>query len=118
MKLNHLAITVADQERARRFYTGTLGLACTVRDDPDGILLYTDDGFVLSLLDGEPPADRDRIHFGFGLESAEEVRALRERLKNEGVEQLEWWDEDGFASTKFLDPDGYVVEVFWERETQ
>jgi catechol 2,3-dioxygenase-like lactoylglutathione lyase family enzyme len=117
MKLTHLAITVADQARARRFYTETLGLEGTVRDDPDGMLLTMPDRFVLALLEGEPPPERDRVHFGFALDSADKVRLLRERLLAAGVEEVEWWELDGFVSSKFLDPDGYVVEVFWERET-
>lgn len=80
------------------------------------MLLTMPDGFVLALLNGRPPDDRDRIHFGFGLSSADEVRSLRARLLNEGVEEVEWWELDGFVSTKFLDPDGYVVEVFWETD--
>jgi hypothetical protein len=66
-------------------------------------------------LDGAPPAGRDRIHFGFGLPGADDVRSLRSRLLAEGVEEVEWWELEEYVSTKFLDPDGYVVEVFWEK---
>jgi catechol 2,3-dioxygenase-like lactoylglutathione lyase family enzyme len=114
VRWNHLAITVADQERSRRFYASLLGGDCRVRDDPDGMLLTTTDGFVLALLRGEPPRDRHLVHFGFGLDSAEEVRTLRGSLRAEGVNEKEWYDLENFVSMKFLDPDGYVVEVFWE----
>lgn len=114
MKLNHLAIPVSDQQRSRRFYMDTLGITGSVRDDPDGMLLTTDDGFVLALL-GEPVPNRERFHFGFGLDSADHVRALRSQLQSRAVEELEWWELDDYVSTKFLDPDGYIVEVFWER---
>lgn len=29
--------------------------------------------------------------------------------------ELDWRQEDGYVSVKVADPDGYVVEVFWER---
>jgi hypothetical protein len=31
-----------------------------------------------------------------------------------GAEVVEAWDEDGYVSRKVRDPDGYVVELFWE----
>lgn len=115
MKLNHLAISVSDQERSRRSYIETLGVTGSVRDDPDGLLLTTNDGFGLALLHGMPPSDRDRFHFGFGMDSADHVRSLRARLLSDGVEEVEWWELDDYVSTRFLDPDGYIVEVFWEK---
>lgn len=50
-----------------------------------------------------------------GMSSADEVRAPRSRLCFGGLQTVEWWHEVGFLSTEFLDPDGHVVEVFWER---
>jgi hypothetical protein len=43
-----------------------------------------------------------------------EVVALRERLAADGVAIVEEWDEPDYVSVKCLDPDGYVVEFFWE----
>jgi catechol 2,3-dioxygenase-like lactoylglutathione lyase family enzyme len=114
MTLNHLALTVADRERSRRFYMETLGLTGHVRDVGVGLLLTTGDGFVLALFDGEPPPGRDDIDFGFALDTPEEVRSFRERLLAAGVTEDTWVDSQVFVSFKFLDPDGYVVEAFWE----
>ena len=50
----------------------------------------------------------------FARESGDDVRRLRERLTAAGVREVEWAEMDGFVSIKFEDPDGYVVEVFWE----
>ncbi|MEX0800537.1 MAG: VOC family protein [Dehalococcoidia bacterium] len=113
-RLNHLALTVADRERSRRFYMETLGLQGNVRDVGVGLLLTTADGFVLALFDGEPPQGREDIHFGFALNTSDEVRSFRERLLAEGVSEVSWGDSPIFVSFKFLDPDGYVVEAFWE----
>jgi catechol 2,3-dioxygenase-like lactoylglutathione lyase family enzyme len=42
------------------------------------------------------------------------VRSFRDRLTADGVELVKEWDEPGYASVKFRDPDGYVVEYAWE----
>lgn len=66
---------------------------------------------MLALVRGEPAADgTDAVRFGCALDSPEEARAIRERLRAAGVPELEWWDEPGHTSCKVLDPDGYVVE--------
>jgi hypothetical protein len=41
------------------------------------------------------------------------VRALRDRLANEGVELVETWDQPDYVSVKCRDPDGYIVEASW-----
>jgi hypothetical protein len=40
----------------------------------------------------------------------------RSRFSASGVPEHEWWDEAGYTSVKVLDPDGYVVEMSWERD--
>ena len=115
MKWNHLALAVRDQRRSKRFYEEVLDLDFDVREDPDGMLLRTREGFELALIIGEPPEGRGRIHFGFGLSTSDAVRSFRQHLQRESVEELEWFDLETFVSVKFLDPDGYVVEVFWEK---
>ncbi len=114
MKWDHLALPVADPERSRRFYLGLLGVEGSVRKVEDGLLITTPDGFTLALLDGKRPEEIEQMHFGFGLASAEEVRAFRKRLLAAGVREVEWWDSEDYVSTKFLDPDGYTLEVSWE----
>ena len=54
------------------------------------------------------------MHFGVGLPGREDVLALRERLVGDGVELVEEWDEPDYVSIKCRDPDGYIVEAFWE----
>jgi hypothetical protein len=43
------------------------------------------------------------------------VRALRTRLERDGVPIVERDDEPELVSFKCLDPDGWRVEVYWER---
>lgn len=54
------------------------------------------------------------MHFGVRLPDRAAVPALGERLAADGVEVVERWDEPGYASVKCRDPDGYVVEAFWD----
>ena len=117
--MDHLALPVTDQERSRRFYETYLGRARPARRSPDGVLmLYDARGFALALgpPSHEAPPRPDRLHFGVALSHASAVRALRDRLAADGVELVEAWDEPNYASVKCRDPDGYIVEAFWEPE--
>src|SRR5262245_43353702 len=116
--MNHLALAVTDQERSRRFYERYLDFgAAPARRYPDGtLMLYDPDGFALALGRVEPGAVRlpPFLHFGRGLSAAADVRALQAMAADDGVEVVEAWDEPGYVSVKLRDPDGYVVELFWE----
>jgi catechol 2,3-dioxygenase-like lactoylglutathione lyase family enzyme len=115
--VKHLALAVADQQRSRRFYETYFGFgARPARRYDDGVLmLYDADGFSLALgATDEPVRLPSFLHFGIGLPSAADVRALRGRLAADGVPIVEEWDEPDYVSIKCLDPDGYVVEAAWE----
>ena len=53
-------------------------------------------------------------HFGFEMDSPEEVRELRGRLVAEGSRLVEEEETETYVGFKCLDPDGHVVEVSWE----
>ncbi len=115
--MDHLAISVADQERSRRFYETYFGFgARPARRYDDGVLmLYDESGFALALGPAvEPPPRPAWNHFGVALASASAVRELRDRLAADGVELVEQSDEPDYVSVKCRDPDGYVVEAAWE----
>jgi catechol 2,3-dioxygenase-like lactoylglutathione lyase family enzyme len=116
--MDHLAIPVRDQERSRRFYETYFGFgARPPRRYDDGVLmLYDAKGFALAIGTGAEEIDRPSwLHFGLALPDRDAVLELRERLARDGVELVEAWDEPGYASVKCRDPDGYIVEAFWER---
>ncbi len=115
--MNHLAIPVRDQELSRRFYETYLGFgARPAKTYEDGVLmLYDATGFALGLrATGEPIEHPGWMHFGVGLSTAAAVRALAQRLTADGVELAEEHDEPDYVSVKCRDPDGYLVEAFWE----
>jgi catechol 2,3-dioxygenase-like lactoylglutathione lyase family enzyme len=119
LAMKHLALAVRDQERSRRFYETYFGFDAKPprRYDGDVLMLYNAAGFSLAL----GPTDEEImlpgfLHFGIDLDSPEEVRAFRDRLRAGGVPIVEEWDETEYVSVKCRDPDGYVVEAAWERD--
>jgi catechol 2,3-dioxygenase-like lactoylglutathione lyase family enzyme len=114
--MDHLALAVTDQERSRRFYETYLGFDAEPAPRSDGVLmLHNASGFSLALGETDETIRVPRfLHFGAGLASPEDVRSFRDRIRDDGVEIVEWWDELDYVSVKFRDPDGYVVEVSWE----
>ncbi len=115
--MDHLALPVADQERSRRFYEEYFGFgARPARRYDDGVLmLYNAAGFALALGPGaRPVAPPAWMHFGVALRDRDAVLALGDRLRRDGVELVEEWDEPDYVSVKCRDPDGYIVEASWE----
>jgi catechol 2,3-dioxygenase-like lactoylglutathione lyase family enzyme len=117
MRLAHLALAVRDQDRSRRFYETYFGFGVGPSQRyEDGVLIIRDaEGFDLALGEtrgmGELPPF---VHFGFRCAEPDDVRALLERVMTDGVSVVERFDEPDFVSFKCLDPDGYIVEVYWE----
>jgi catechol 2,3-dioxygenase-like lactoylglutathione lyase family enzyme len=117
--MRHLALAVRDQERSRRFYERYLGFdAEAPRRYPDGtLMLYDSSGFALALGQTDEPIELPSfLHFGKGVRTADDVRAFRTRLAEDGVPIVGEWEEPDYVSVKFRDPDGYVLEVSWEPE--
>jgi catechol 2,3-dioxygenase-like lactoylglutathione lyase family enzyme len=115
--VTHLALAVRDQERSRRFYERYFGFdAEPPRRYPDGVLmLYNAAGFALALGPTDEAIARPSwMHFGIGLPDRDAVLAMRDRLRADGVELVEEWDEPDYVSVKCRDPDGYIVELSWE----
>ena len=114
MRLNHVSLTVADRERSAAFYSRWCGMARRVHEDEHLLILEGGDGALLALTEGEPAAAGlpRTNHFGFQVDSGEQVRAARERLREAGVPEAEWQDSHGFVRVQVADPDGYLVDLF------
>ena len=115
--MDHLAIPVTDQRRSQRFYETYFGFGGRpALRYPDGVvMLFNARGFALALGPADAPVQPpDWMHFGVTLPDRDAVLALRDRLAAAGVELVEQLDEPGYVSVKCRDPDGYVVEAFWE----
>ncbi len=113
MRLNHVALTVADRDRSAAFYGEHFGLTRRVHDDDHLLILADDAGSLLALSRGEAPHGLPRTnHFGFQVDDPAEVHELRERLRAAGVEETAWQDDGAFVRVQVSDPDGYRVEAF------
>jgi catechol 2,3-dioxygenase-like lactoylglutathione lyase family enzyme len=112
--LKHLALLVRDLRRARRFYEGYFGFDASSEWYGDTLFIRNAEGFDLALMRGEHPPNPGAFHhFGFQVDSADQVRQLRERMDINGVAILEDVEEPDLVSFKCADPDGYTVEVYW-----
>lgn len=115
--MNHLAIPVSDQARSRGFYETYFGFGASPERpyEHDVLMLYDANGFALA--PGPPEAETSPpkwMHFGLGLPSRQAVSDLRDRLLQDEVALIEESDEPEYFSIKCRDPDGYIVEAFWE----
>ena len=115
----HINLTVADVGRSLAFYRRWLGFGEVDRRFPDGTVFVRDaEGTDLALHAGAradgPPAG---FHFGFRRAHASDVDALYGALRAGGVAVIEHEASPTLSSVRFCDPDGYVVEVYWESPT-
>jgi catechol 2,3-dioxygenase-like lactoylglutathione lyase family enzyme len=112
-RLNHVALTVSDRPRSAEFYAEHFGLTERIHEDDHLLILGSADGALLALSEGEPVSGLPRTnHFGFRVDTPEEVRAARARFRDAGVDETEWQDDGNFVRVQVADPDGYLVELF------
>lgn len=112
LRLVHVNLVVADPDASARFYTRFL-LPHATRDWLGDSLHLRSSGCDLAFQRG---ASRrvPGAHHGFLADSAAAVDALAQRLREGGIALTADDTEEGFRSVKFLDPDGYECEVYWE----
>ena len=118
MDLNHLHLHVADLEASKQFYARYFQLEERVRHGDVVFLSNAGDApdrFDLALVADAATALPSWFHFGFRLARPEDVHALHRRMEDEGVrieQPLEI--EPAMVSYRCADPDGYLIEVYWE----
>ena len=118
LRFGHLNITVADLGRSVAFYGRWFGFDRVMADYGDGTRFITDgDGFELSLHPGVPTPSDTGWHFGFLSTDAAVVRELMASLSAAGVPISDPEDEASYVGFKCQDPDGYLIEVYWEPRT-
>jgi catechol-2,3-dioxygenase len=129
-KIGHVLIAVHDLARSRDFYTRLLGFE-VLEEDPDhgGVFLTIGEGtHVVDLvqLPGHAPSPVPQSfaelkpslgygHVAFPVESALDLRRAYFELIDNGVRVLGVVDHESQDSIYFCDPDGNMLEIYWER---
>jgi catechol-2,3-dioxygenase len=129
-KIGHVLIAVHDMARCKEFYTRVLGFK-TLEEDPDhgGLFLTIGEGThvidLVHLPGTQAPAIpqsfaeiRPSIGFGhvaFPVGSARDLRRAYFELIDNQVRVLGVVDHESQESIYFCDPDGNVLEIYWER---
>jgi lactoylglutathione lyase len=125
MKMNHVAIYVADLEKMKSFYeTYFLATANTMYHNPkSGLRTYFlafEDGSRLEIMNRPDVIERNKekaemglIHLAFGVGSETEVDKLTATLKKDGYEVLSGPRRtgDGYYESCVLDPEGNQIEI-------
>jgi len=120
-RISSLGVYVTDLERARKFYTETLGFEVSADLGPTLCFLRSKSGKVNIYLEGghkPATADADTARLSFFLEPADSVHKVFDFLKTQGVNPMQsapeqvgddvWWFQ-------FPDPDGSILEVSGRR---
>lgn len=115
MRLDHLALTVADRERSAAFYAEHFGFTERVHVDDHLLIVADAEGSLLAFSEGAVPSLPRTNHFGFRLGAVGEVRDRRAAFRAAALEESEWQD-DAIVRVQVLDPDGYRVELYAWRE--
>jgi catechol 2,3-dioxygenase-like lactoylglutathione lyase family enzyme len=115
MNLNHLHLQVRSTARATAFYARHFGLREFMRHG-EVVFLRDTAGMDLALAPADGPAAMPPwFHFGFRQDSVAEVEALHAALVADGAPIVEPLEHDAeSASFRCRDPDGYLIEVYWE----
>jgi catechol 2,3-dioxygenase-like lactoylglutathione lyase family enzyme len=111
--INHLNISVRDPERSSQFYCEVFGMKEAFREMPDRIFLQCGRD-LLTFAKGKSSA-KSGVHFGFRVRGRRETLAWKRWLKTNHVKIDRERLEEAGGSIYFKDPDGYLIEIYYER---
>ena len=120
--VKHLHLSSRDHAASQAFYGAYFGFrfdAVFPRGaDPAATIIRSPTGFQIYLEAGSSDALPAWFHFGFFVESAAAVRELYARMKNASVTIAHPLIEEPFTNFFFADPDGHVVQVYFDPKAQ
>lgn len=128
MRQGHIAFRVADLDRSKKFYIDHFGLHVMEENTEEHVVFLglRDQGHFVDLVqsvdadaskphDKMPPSGTGFHHIGFELETEAELRAAYLRLKEHNVPIIAQMDHGSQQSVYFNDPDGNILEVYWQQ---
>ena len=120
---HHLSLSVSDLDKSTEWYQQVLGLDVAAQIDGEGFrrtrLRATGSGVTLTLTrhdqqSGETFSERrpGMDHVALQVASADEVKTLKDRFEQLGVNHSEVKGSNGTAMITLRDPDNIQIEVF------
>jgi catechol 2,3-dioxygenase len=117
-RIGHLVLNVRDVAVSEKFYTQLLGFEISLKNARGTFLTCGKIHHDLALFqapDDAPPVQPGQLgmnHFAVQIEDLDELKAIYQRLKDQGVPIDRTVDHGMTASVYFFDPDGNRVEFF------
>ncbi len=113
--LRHLALRVRDPQASKHFYRDHFGMTVVWEPDPDNV--YLSSGTDNLALHRAPVTHAGALdHFGFIVDTKDEVDRLAGRFRDGGVTIVvpPRDHRDGSRSFYCLDPDGFRIQILFE----
>ena len=118
--LTHLALAVRDPQRSRQFYQAVLGVVPVYEQD-DFVQVQTPGSWDVIVFERKPRAAGKTggiAHFGFRLRRPSDIARAKEAVRAAGGTIRDHGEfVPGEPYMFFTDPDGYEVEIWYERPT-
>jgi catechol 2,3-dioxygenase-like lactoylglutathione lyase family enzyme len=115
--LTHLALAVRDVERSMHFYQELFGLEAYFREEGriHAQMPGRHDVITFDQNAPQPGTSGGIIHFGFRLQSPEDIDGAAQAVEAAGGRVLQQGEfAPGFPYLFIADPDGYEVEIWYE----
>ena len=121
-QLGHLVVNVRDLNRAEDFYTNIIGLKVMQKYDGHAVFMSANDAMshelaLVGVGEDAPGPEKERIgllHMAWQMDSLEDLKAINQRLKDNGVEIEHYGDHGVSLGIYFRDPDGNEIETYYE----
>ena len=111
--INHINIRVSNIEKSQKFYCEVFGMKEGFRIPQFRFLRCGKD--LLTLQEGDQ-INSASIHFGFDVNSNDEINKWKDWLKEKNISiDNERIDKSG-TGIYFRDPDGYKIEIYFVKE--
>ena len=111
--INHVNITVSDIEKSKNFYYEVFGMEEAHRIP--GFIFLRCGRDLLTLQEGDQ-INTEGIHFGFEVNSSDELNEWKDWLKKKNVSIDNERGDGGGAGIYFHDLDGYTIEIYFVEE--